>query len=83
MNVNQEEIREFTDKNIHHFKTELSKVNWDDVCSINDVNDTYSKFLEKFNSLYDKCIPKIDVKARSRKTKPKSPWITFSLIKYI
>jgi hypothetical protein len=82
-NTDPIKVREMTEQNINCFKAELGKVNWDDICSSSDVNVSYSMFLDKFQHLYDKCIPMKIIKARSKKMKPKSPWITYGILKSI
>ena len=68
---------------MHVFKEKLKCVDWDVVCSSNDVNKSYMSFVEKFNSLHDECFPKKKLRNSSTKNKPKSPWITPSLVKCI
>jgi exonuclease III len=77
------DVRHFTEQNMNYFKTELNKVDWDIVCHSNNVDESYTKFIDKFNELYDKCIPKRKKRAHSQKNKPKSPWITNALLKSI
>lgn len=84
MNDNDDiEVRQFTNENMNTFKTELRKVEWDRVCDSNDTNILYTKFISKFNEVFDKCIPQKKKRVCSNKSKPRSPWITFGLLKSI
>ena len=81
---NDHVIRDMSEKNMDVFKQKLRSVDWDDVCcSSDDFNKSYASFIGKFNSLYEECFPKKKLRKSSVKYKPKSPWITFSLIKCI
>ena len=77
------EIREYTSANVENFKKELNNVDWTSVCNQDDVNVSYSNFINKFNEQFDKCIPKKMKRINSKKNKPKLPWITTSLLKSI
>ena len=78
------ESRDLSKQNIDVFKNKLSLVNWDDLCDNNDANVSYNMFIDKFNKLYDECIPKKVVKKRHAKNRcPKAPWITCSLLNCI
>ena len=46
------------DNNVQLFKQKLGEMNWSSVCSSDDANKSYAKFMEKFQELYDICIPK-------------------------
>ena len=74
--------RNHTDDNIDRFRNRLSKVNWNEILDGDEVNSDYNKFLNKFNELYDECIPVKKCKL-NRKKHPKSPWITKGLLKSI
>ena len=75
--------RDVSDENIRNFKNKLCQVNWDNVCNSTDVDVSYSCFIDKFNLLYNECFPIKSHKKCIRKNKPKSPWITYSLLKSI
>ena len=75
--------RDVNDENIRNFKNKLCQVDWDNVCNSTDVDVSYSCFIEKFNLLYNECFPIKSLKKRIRINKPKSPWITYSLLKSI
>ena len=49
--------RNHCDVNIKTFEKRLSEVKWQEVLDNNDVNDDYDKFIERFNEIYDECIP--------------------------
>ena len=61
----------------------MDRVNWNSVCNSADANVSYSQFIQKFNELYDKCIPRIKKRVYPKRSKPKSPWISFALLKSI
>ena len=77
------EVLQLEDQNIHYFKSELSKVNWEVKCSGKDVNHSYGNFITKFDYLFDKCCPKSTKKVNQHKDKIKSPWLSYSLLKCI
>ena len=77
------EIRDMNDNNIQLFKQKLGEVNWSSVCSSDDANMSYVKFMEKFQELYDECIPKKRIKKRKSRNNPRTPWISQSLLKCI
>ncbi len=64
--------RKFTNDNISNFKQRLSQTNWNDILNCIDVNDDYNKFVDKFNEIYDECIPLKKCKVNKRKV-PQSP----------
>ena len=50
----------------------MSKVDWDEVCENDNANVQYNKFMDKFQELFEECIPKkvfknIMVKTRRQK----------------
>jgi hypothetical protein len=77
------QVRNYNEENVQCLKAELSSVNWDNVCASDDPNEAYNNFIIKFNNLLDKCVPLKKVTPRSKKCKPKSPWITSGLLKSI
>ena len=74
--------RNHSDVNINKFRQKLSDIEWQNVINNNDVNDDYTKFIEKFNILYDECIP-LKKCTVNRKKDPLSPWISKGLLKSI
>ena len=44
-------------ENVDMFKSELRKLNWDDVCSDQDVDSAYNKFWNKFETLFELSFP--------------------------
>ena len=74
--------RNHSEDNISRFKNSLSRVNWSEILNGVDVNSDYNNFLNKFNELYDECIPMKKSKT-SRKKIPQSPWITKGLLKVL
>ena len=78
------EIRDMSKHNVNVLKDKLSKVDWDEVCENDNANVQYNKFMDKFQELFEECIPKKVFKKRHGKNKtPKAPWITFALLKCI
>ena len=49
--------RNHSEDNISRFKNSLSHVNWSEILDGVDANSDYNNFLNKFNELYDECIP--------------------------
>ena len=74
--------RKLCDANINRLKQKLSNVNWHEVLSNDDVNSDYNKFVDKFNGLYDECVP-LRKCTINRKKEPLSPWITKGILKSI
>ena len=74
--------RKYTDDNISHFKQKLSQVDWNGILQGIDADCDYNKFIDKFNELYDECIPLRKCSVSRRKV-PQSPWITKGLLKSI
>ena len=74
--------RNHSEDNISRFKNSLSRVNWSEILDGVDANSDYNNFLNKFNELYDECIPMKKSKT-NRKKIPQSPWITKGLLKSI
>ena len=71
--------RDVSDENIRNFKSKLCQVDWDNVCN----SISYSCFIDEFNSLFNDFFPMKSLKKSIRTDKPKSPWITYSLLKSI
>ena len=71
-----------SDDNISKFKQCLSSVRWGEVLDDIDVNQDYNMFVNKFQQLYDECIPLQKCNSK-RKRDPKLPWITKGLLKSI
>ena len=76
-------VRQYTHANIESLKKELSSVDWKILCNSQNVNHSYSKFTEMFNTLLDKCVPLKKKSNQSRKQNPNSPWISHALLKSI
>ena len=49
--------RTYTKDNISHLKQKLSQENWNDILHGIDAECDYNMFIERFNKLYDGCIP--------------------------
>ena len=75
------EVRQFNAENMKCFKSELGKVDWENLCSEGDANKSYKCFIDKFNSLYDKCFPKSKKVLRKGVHKIKSPLLSYGLLK--
>ena len=68
----------FRDKSAKHmqdFKSALENTNWG-LSDINDSNEMYNSFLNKYVSIYNACFPLKRVKAR--KCVIEKPWLTHS-----
>ena len=74
--------RTYTKDNISHLKQKLSQENWNDILHGIDAECDYNMFIERFNKLYDECIPLKKYKVNRRKI-PKSLWITKGILKSI
>ena len=74
--------RTYTKDNISHLKQKLSQENWNDILHGIDAECDYNMFIERFNKLYDGCIPLKKYKVNRRKI-PQSPWITKGILKSI
>ena len=74
--------RTYTKDNISHLKQKLSQENWNDILHGTDAECDYNMFIERFNKLYDECIPLKKYKVNRRKI-PQSPWITKGILKSI
>lgn len=57
---------------------EMNKENWKDVLQLENPQDAYNKFTEKFTNLYDKNLPIKKIKVNKKKQEDK-PWITKGL----
>ena len=80
---NDVEIRQYTNQNIEYFKSELKSVDWEKLCILDDVDESYCNFITKFKELHDKYIPLKKKRIQSKKKTPNSPWISFALLKCI
>ena len=72
--------RELTKANIYKLRIEIQNISWEYLKTINDVDDAYSYFQEKFLRLYNTCIPNKNYSNKESKTSNK-PWITKGFIK--
>ena len=75
---------DFENFNEVQFKSELRNINWKSVLGINkkDVDFSFSKFFETFNSLLQKHAPIKKLSNKDKKTM-KKPWITKGILKSI
>ena len=71
--------RSYCEKNIDKFKNILHNRNWDDTKKIEDPNKAYKYFLNIFIDIYDKAIPKSEVKVKFKSDQ--SPWITKAIVR--
>ena len=76
-------IRKFTIPKINKLKQKLELVNWSEVLVQNDVNTSYTKFIDVLKNALDECIPLERCKFDSYKHEPRNPWISKSLLKSI
>lgn len=83
--VTQVYRREETDDNINILNKRLSLVNWNDVLgtSTNNADVLYDRFLSKFMSIYNDCIPLTKCNQKGKKKCGRSPWITSGILKSI
>ena len=59
--------RKYTEDNISHLKQKLSQENWNDILHSIDAECDYNMFIERFNQLFDECIPLRKCKVIRRK----------------
>lgn len=64
---------------LDRFGTAVSALEWCDVLSLNNVEDSYNALITKIKVVYDKCFPL----QRTRKQKARKPWMTYELIRKI
>ncbi len=76
-------VRQYISQSIEIFKKELSDVNWNEECNCGNAKETYSRFINKLNTIFDKCVPLKRKTSVKRNIKPKSPLISFGLLKSI
>ena len=69
----------YCEKDIDKFKNILHNRNWDDIKKIEDHNKAYKYFLNIFTDIYDKSLPKSEVKVKFKRDQ--SPLITKSIAK--
>ena len=60
--------RKYTEDNIYHLKQKNSPENWIDILHGIDAECDYKMFIERFDYLYDECIPLRKYKVNMRKT---------------
>ena len=59
--------RNISDQSIDKLKQKLRNIDWNNIKTLQSVNDAYSKFLEIFLSLYNECFPKIKVQLKPQR----------------
>ena len=73
--------RSFTQCNMRTFVNRIELVDWNDIISVNSVNQAYSLFLDKLANIYDHCFPvrckNINVGSNCI---PRKPWITSAIL---
>ena len=67
--------------NVPHLKQKLSQENWNDILHGIDAECDYNMFIERFNKLYDECIPIRKYTVNRRKIP--QLWITKGVLKSI
>ncbi len=77
------EVRQYTCENVDKLKSELKTVEWGNICNSNDVNVSYTNFINKYNEIFERCVPLKKKKIHSQNSTPKSPWISLALLKSI
>ena len=68
--------RDFNKPNIEKFNARIADIDWIDVLSNNDAQNSYSLFQEKFACIYDECFPLRYVKLGY---KDRKPWLSDGL----
>ena len=71
--------RLYNDDNVLKLKKYLSELKWEELFDNINAEDDYSKFVTKFQELYDECIPLKKCTSKPKK-EPRSPWITKGLL---
>ena len=66
--------RTFSQENLAKFKFELQKHDWYTLNTLTDVNRMYSRFINDFQHIYNKCFPVKIVTLTA--TEIRRPWIT-------
>ena len=69
-------LRNFSQRNINRFITEMSNVDWQPIIDLNDARDSYANFQNKISKLYDICFPLTKTKKKYFNNKP---WLTSAL----
>ena len=64
--------------NMNKFIHQVSNVNWLNLNSINDPENAYKRFLEKFNEFYENCFPLKNL--RNRFNFNSKPWLSNGLL---
>jgi hypothetical protein len=59
---NRTKKRIFSDANVNNFRNDLNNINWNVILNDNNVNSSFDKFWEIFNTLYDLHFPLKNVK---------------------
>ena len=74
-------IRDKSANNMNKFKQQVSNINWLNLNGINDPNNAYKSFLNKFNEIYEDCFPLKKLKNRCNFNS--KPWLSNGLLKSI
>ena len=61
------------------FKGRLRETSWDKVKGLDNLNESYVKFIESITQIYDECSPKTKFKIKSNNKA--NPWITKGIAK--
>ena len=68
--------RTYSEANIAKFRHKLSLVNWAEITEENSAETCYSRFLQKYQSIFNECFPLVTV---SRKKMKDKKWLTKGL----
>ena len=74
--------RNYCETNNIKFKTTLKNTVWSDLYSIDDCNEAYNVFIDKFYKIYNDCFSFKKLNKKSV-TSLKKPWISGALLKSI
>lgn len=73
-------VRLYGEKNIANFKSDIQKTDWTSAIESDDVNDSYSKFINIFTTQFEKHFPLVK---QSRARQKDKKWMTLGLRKSI
>jgi hypothetical protein len=71
--------RSFSNDNIANFKSELGKIDFSDISSLDCPNDAYTKFIDLYKKTFDTAFPLKTTMVKSRNIK-REPWMTVGLL---
>ena len=78
LNIERPYVRIFSEKNKEKYNEEIKKIDFTNILSESNINEAYSRFVQKVTEAFKKCFP---LTRQSRKAAKHKPWITIGLIK--